>query len=224
MNIAKTSQALGILAISFAGISFLFEGWHGFNDPLKVLIFSCSIFVIMVVGENTINYHPTLSKILLSLCLCLMSVLGAQVGSLVISEADALTPAISEFIVVIGVFLLILTTIIWRSIHNLNSSKPIIDLAIFMFTSLVFIIPDRSSNFHGIMLGLLGISVLGSKFYSSLKALPSWADLLVRFSGVAILTGRAFMYEVDDLFYVFIYLTLFITFFLSIPFVRKKAG
>ena len=207
MNYLKLTRGLGAILICIAAISFLLEGWTTMNGLERYLRFSGFYAAVFVIGEYFKRSSENLSRIFSSLTVVLGSAIAAQLGSFILDKYKTnqvssnffpiSLPEGAPLEIIIVLSLLILVSMIWRSLRTLESSQPRIEICYFVLTILSFLVPARSSNFHAqILVAMFILFVLVEKKEIS-NSLKSSLSSLIRFSPIVVLFGRSLLYQKD---------------------------
>ncbi len=231
MNTISLLRILGILAILGAGISFLFEGWSNLTDLGKYLLFFAFISSIFLFSETT--RKKDFSLILTSLFIVLTPAIFAQLGSFGFDQMHRVSEKVTTFLpmhtfnatpvlltTVTSVLLLIPMT--FRSLVRLGSSRPLVDVTYFMLSGSLFLIPDRGSLFHALILLGLVLSMAGIHRYVRMESLAPDYGTALRSAVIFIFLGRACLYEVDDVLIALIYFLLALIFLKLLPEILKR--
>ena len=220
MNITKIIQTAGVLAIAGAAVSFLMEGWNQFSGPDKFMIFSGFIGLLYLFGELFRKSAPGLATIFQALCLALLPSMAAQLGSMIFEEVSSGQATMSLLLRDSPVrnycllSLLMILAMTWRTVSLLQFTRPLIDISSLMVASFLFMVPDRSSDFHAIGSLVIALTSGLTIWLSKSPQLAVPYSLPVRLSALIFFIGRACLYHIDSsllcVFYLILSLICFI--------------
>lgn len=226
MNTISLLRILGILAIVGSGISFLFEGWSNLTDLGKYLLFFAFVSIIFLFSETT--RKKDFSLILSSLFIILIPAIFAQLGSFGLDQMHQISERVTTFLplqtrdaapvlltTVTSVLLLI--PMIFRSLIRLGSSHRMVDLTYFILSGSLFLIPNRGSLFHALILLGLFLSMAGIHRWVRMDSLATEYGFALRSAVIFVFLGRACLYEVDDVLIAFVYFLLALIFLTLLP-------